>query len=89
MKDVFESATGTPAPAIESAVKLYGLLNDVLTPEAQLKLCRYFQVLIKLLSVFLTIFFLSCICDLSPMKISSGGFKEEVKKTFIGNKRFT
>jgi len=51
MKDVFESATGTPAPAIESAVKLYGLLNDVLTPEAQLKLCRYFQVLIKLVSV--------------------------------------
>ncbi|CAD5335917.1 unnamed protein product [Arabidopsis thaliana] len=47
MKDVFESATGTPAPAIESAVKLYGLLNDVLTPEAQLKLCRYFQAASK------------------------------------------
>lgn len=49
MKDVFESAMGTPAPAIESAVKLYGLLNDVLTPEAQLKLCRYFQVSIQTL----------------------------------------
>ncbi|KAG7535580.1 hypothetical protein ISN45_Aa08g029930 [Arabidopsis thaliana x Arabidopsis arenosa] len=47
MKDVFESATGTPAPAVESAVKLYGLLNDVLTPEAQLKLCRYFQAASK------------------------------------------
>ncbi|XP_010463075.1 PREDICTED: uncharacterized protein LOC104743712 isoform X2 [Camelina sativa] len=47
MKDVFESATGTPAPAIESAVKLYGLRNDVLTPEAQLKLCRYFQAASK------------------------------------------
>ncbi|XP_023639737.1 uncharacterized protein LOC17874910 isoform X2 [Capsella rubella] len=47
MKDVFESASGIPAPAIESAVKLYGLLNDVLTPEAQLKLCRYFQAASK------------------------------------------
>ncbi|CAH8374965.1 unnamed protein product [Eruca vesicaria subsp. sativa] len=47
MKDVFESATGTPAPAIESSVKLYALLNDVLTPEAQLKLCRYFQAASK------------------------------------------
>ncbi|CAN8264255.1 unnamed protein product [Cochlearia groenlandica] len=47
MKDVFEAATGSPAPAIESAVKLYGLLNDVLSPEAQLKLCRYFQAASK------------------------------------------
>ncbi|KAL0677415.1 hypothetical protein Bca4012_005396 [Brassica carinata] len=51
MKDVFESATGTPAPAIESSVKLYALLNDVLTPEAQLKLCRYFQAASKKRSI--------------------------------------
>lgn len=57
MKDVFESATGTPAPAIESSVKLYALLNDVLTPEAQLKLCRYFQVSVKLFYPFLKLFF--------------------------------
>ncbi|CAN6821506.1 unnamed protein product [Brassica oleracea] len=51
MKDVFESATGTPAPAIESSVRLYALLNDVLTPEAQLKLCRYFQAASKKRSI--------------------------------------
>ncbi|WZZ00789.1 hypothetical protein YC2023_073117 [Brassica napus] len=51
MRDVFESATGTPAPAIESSVKLYALLNDVLTPEAQLKLCRYFQAASKKRSI--------------------------------------
>ena len=44
IKHVFEPPTGTPAPAIASAIKLYGLLNNLLSQEAQLSLCRYFQV---------------------------------------------
>ncbi|EOA22210.1 hypothetical protein CARUB_v10002794mg [Capsella rubella] len=47
IKDVFEPPTGIPAPAIAPAIKLYGLLNDVLNPEAQLRLCRYFQAASK------------------------------------------
>ncbi|KAF2539559.1 hypothetical protein F2Q68_00022969 [Brassica cretica] len=43
IKHVFEPPTGTPAPAIASAIKLYGLLNNLLSQEAQLSLCRYFQ----------------------------------------------
>ena len=45
MMDDFKPATGMVAPALVSAVKLYGLLHDILKPEAQLKLCKYFQVL--------------------------------------------
>ncbi|CAA0831813.1 Unknown protein [Striga hermonthica] len=41
--DVFRPATGVPAPALGPSLKLYKLLHDILTPEAQLKLCRYFQ----------------------------------------------
>ncbi|KAJ4828822.1 hypothetical protein Tsubulata_041098 [Turnera subulata] len=41
--DVFVPATGLAAPALEPAVKLYGLLHDVLLPELQLKFCKYFQ----------------------------------------------
>lgn len=44
MEDVFKPATGVAAPALSPALKLYSLLNDILSPEAQLKLCRYFQV---------------------------------------------
>lgn len=44
--DVFGPATGSPAPALAPAVKLYSLLHDILNPESQLKLCRYFQVLV-------------------------------------------
>ncbi|XP_010519228.1 PREDICTED: uncharacterized protein LOC104798734 [Tarenaya hassleriana] len=47
IKDVFEPAMGRPAPALRPAVKLYGLLNDVLIPEAQLRLCKYFQTATK------------------------------------------
>jgi len=43
--DDFKPATGMIPPALIPAVKLYGLLHDVLNPEAQLTLCRYFQVL--------------------------------------------
>ncbi|GAB4844919.1 hypothetical protein Ancab_038311 [Ancistrocladus abbreviatus] len=45
--DVFRPATGLAAPALEPAVKLYTLLHDILTPEAQNKLCRYFQAAAK------------------------------------------
>ncbi|XP_022863818.1 uncharacterized protein LOC111383866 [Olea europaea var. sylvestris] len=41
--DVFRPAIGLPAPALTPALKLYKLLNDILSSEAQLKLCRYFQ----------------------------------------------
>ncbi|TYH72274.1 hypothetical protein ES332_D05G242800v1 [Gossypium tomentosum] len=41
--DVFKPATGLAAPALEPAVKLYSLLYDVLSPEAQKNLCHYFQ----------------------------------------------
>lgn len=44
MNDVFKPATRAAAPALSPALKLYSLLNDILSPEAQLKLCRYFQV---------------------------------------------
>ncbi|CAN1340875.1 hypothetical protein LINPERPRIM_LOCUS39003 [Linum perenne] len=45
--DVFKPATAIAAPALEPAVKLYTLLNDVLLPEAQTKLTHYFQVAAK------------------------------------------
>ncbi|KAL3630223.1 hypothetical protein CASFOL_023207 [Castilleja foliolosa] len=41
--DVFGPATGVAAPALAPALKLYKLLYDILSPEVQLKLCRYFQ----------------------------------------------
>ncbi|XP_009122050.1 uncharacterized protein LOC103846803 isoform X1 [Brassica rapa] len=47
IKHVFEPPTGTPAPAIASAIKLYGLLNNLLSQETQLSLCRYFQAALK------------------------------------------
>lgn len=42
--DVFGPATGVSAPALIPALKLYKLLYDILSPEIQSKLCRYFQV---------------------------------------------
>ncbi|MCL7038782.1 hypothetical protein MKW94_003593, partial [Papaver nudicaule] len=47
MLDVFQPATGSPAPALAPAVKIYNLLHDIESPDAQLKLCRYFQVAAK------------------------------------------
>ncbi|XP_022950571.1 uncharacterized protein LOC111453632 isoform X1 [Cucurbita moschata] len=40
---VFGSANGFVASALTRSVKLYALLHDVLSSEAQLKLCRYLQ----------------------------------------------
>ena len=45
MMEVFRPASGSVAPALVPAVKLYTLLHDILSPEAQLKFCRYFQVM--------------------------------------------
>ncbi|RZC45585.1 hypothetical protein C5167_038542 [Papaver somniferum] len=47
MLDVFRPATGSPAPALAPAVKLYSLLHDIVSPDAQSKLCSYFQVAAK------------------------------------------
>ncbi|PON38807.1 pesticidal crystal cry8Ba protein [Parasponia andersonii] len=47
MIDVFRPASGLVAPALAPAIKLYTLLHDILSPEAQLKLCRYFQAATK------------------------------------------
>lgn len=44
MMDVFKPATGVAAPVLEPSVKLYKLLHDILSPEAQNKLYSYFQV---------------------------------------------
>ncbi|KZV53773.1 hypothetical protein F511_00039 [Dorcoceras hygrometricum] len=41
--DVFRPATGEAAPALVPALKLFKLLNDILSPEVQTKICRYFQ----------------------------------------------
>ncbi|KAF6174841.1 hypothetical protein GIB67_034627, partial [Kingdonia uniflora] len=43
MMDAFNTANGSPAPALAPSVKLYTLLHDILSPEVQLKLCNYFQ----------------------------------------------
>ncbi|OAY66910.1 hypothetical protein ACMD2_14233, partial [Ananas comosus] len=43
MVEAFGPTTGSPSPALAPAVKLYTLLHDILSPEAQLKLCSYFQ----------------------------------------------
>ncbi|KAL8143887.1 hypothetical protein V2J09_016919 [Rumex salicifolius] len=45
--DVFKPAIGVASPALQPAVKLYTLLNDILTPEAQNKYCKYFQAASK------------------------------------------
>ncbi|KAG9135285.1 hypothetical protein Leryth_015185 [Lithospermum erythrorhizon] len=42
--DVLKPASGSAAPALASALRLYNLLNDILSPQAQLKLCKYFQI---------------------------------------------
>ncbi|XWS41643.1 hypothetical protein CRYUN_Cryun17cG0099800 [Craigia yunnanensis] len=42
-----EAATGSPPPVLVPAVKLYGLLHDILSPETQMKFCRYFLAAAK------------------------------------------
>ena len=43
----FRPPTGLAASALEPGIKLYSLLHDVLSPEAQLRLCGYFQVILQ------------------------------------------
>ncbi|KAG8059356.1 hypothetical protein GUJ93_ZPchr0002g23236 [Zizania palustris] len=43
----FKPPTGLAACALEPAIKLYSLLHDVLSPEAQLRLCGYFQAAVR------------------------------------------
>ncbi|KAF2291614.1 hypothetical protein GH714_026178 [Hevea brasiliensis] len=45
--DVFKPAAGFAAAALEPAVKLYTLLHDILSPEAQTNLTHYFQAAAK------------------------------------------
>lgn len=47
MMDVFKAASGSPPPVLVPAVKLYGLLHDILSPEIQMKFCGYFQAASK------------------------------------------
>ncbi|KAJ1416369.1 hypothetical protein SESBI_17325 [Sesbania bispinosa] len=47
ISEVFRPASGRAAPALEPAVKLYKLLHDILSPEAQTAFCHYFQVAAK------------------------------------------
>ena len=73
MMKVFMPASRLVAPALAPAVKLYSLLHDILTPEAQLKLCRYCQVIDpQFLHAFLVIpicAFLS-LCFSTKLKLS-------------------
>ncbi|XP_054789232.1 uncharacterized protein LOC129294776 [Prosopis cineraria] len=47
ISEVFRPVSGVAAPALEPAVKLYKLLHDILSPEAQTAFCHYFQVAAK------------------------------------------
>ncbi|KAK9109094.1 hypothetical protein Sjap_017154 [Stephania japonica] len=47
MMDVYRPSSGSPAPALAPAIKLYTLLHDILAPEVQIKLCSYFQAATK------------------------------------------
>ncbi|XAR73471.1 hypothetical protein NMG60_11007444 [Bertholletia excelsa] len=47
MADIIKPPTGVAALALNPALELYYLMHDPLTPEAQLKLCRYFQTAAK------------------------------------------
>ncbi|KAG6474431.1 hypothetical protein ZIOFF_068366 [Zingiber officinale] len=47
ISEVFRHTTGSPALALVPAMKLFTLLHDILTPEAQLKLCSHFQIAAK------------------------------------------
>ncbi|KNA08755.1 hypothetical protein SOVF_159690 [Spinacia oleracea] len=50
LASVSTTATGVVAPAIAPAIKLYGLQHDMLSPEARLKFCKFFQVASKIRS---------------------------------------
>lgn len=70
LKDVFGPPTGLAAPALAPAVKLYNLLHDILSSEAQSKLTRYFQVL-QTFFVLIVPFGLGCSSDSVQMVIQA------------------
>ncbi|KAK9064657.1 hypothetical protein SSX86_016039 [Deinandra increscens subsp. villosa] len=39
--------SGFIAPALKPALKIYNLLHDIQSPEAQLQLCKYFQIAVR------------------------------------------
>jgi hypothetical protein len=81
--DIFTPATGVAAPVLIPALKLYKLLNDILSSEAQLKLCRYFQVL-ETTDAFLHSF--APKFPLSSFSICIDGCKEEVQMALGRNR---
>lgn len=78
--EVFKPATGLAAPALEPAVKLYTLLHDILSPEAQTTLCHYFQVWETDRHFSLWCLHELHLSVLIRVAVSSGCCKEEIKK---------
>lgn len=78
--EVFKPATGLAAPALEPAVKLYTLLHDILSPEAQTTLCHYFQVWETDRHFSLWCLHELHLSVLIRVSVSSGCCKEEIKK---------
>lgn len=53
LKDTSTHPSGFISPALKPALKLYSLLHDILSPESQLQLCKYFQVFLCMKSICL------------------------------------
>ncbi|KAI3838381.1 hypothetical protein MKX03_017295 [Papaver bracteatum] len=47
LMDDFWPGTGSPVLALAPAIKLYNRLHDIISPDTQLKICRYFQFAAK------------------------------------------
>ncbi|XP_071704850.1 uncharacterized protein [Rutidosis leptorrhynchoides] len=47
LKDSCARVSGAVSPALKPALKLYSLLHDILLPESQLQLCKYFQTAVR------------------------------------------
>nr|XP_043607972.1 uncharacterized protein LOC122579802 [Erigeron canadensis] len=47
LTDTHTHVSGFVSPALKPALKLYALLHDILLPEAQLQLCKYFQTAVR------------------------------------------
>ncbi|KAI3839674.1 hypothetical protein MKX03_011294 [Papaver bracteatum] len=45
LKDDFRPGTGSPVLALAPSIKLYNRLHDIISPDTQLKICRYFQAI--------------------------------------------
>lgn len=57
IRDFFGPIEESAAPALAPAVQVYGLLHDILSPDAQSMLRSYLQVLIFIFIFFLFLFF--------------------------------